>query len=188
MKECPRCGGQNPDGVGVCRACGARFGGADGLFARLFRALGRALAPGGSRSTITETYVTKGPTVRIESAGGLESLPPAVREGVEQVRRQRPRADVRVGPEAPVQQITVTENGITRTYGSWQEMPPHLQEKYRDILREHGGADAPRHRITVELDGVRRTYDSLDEVPPDLRRTIEHILATRDRTRGGRSA
>ena len=186
MNRCAKCRSENPEGVGVCRMCATPLKGGRGLFVRLLGWLGRALTTQTSRRVTTKIRIDESPAVHVESSrfsSDIESLPPEVRKLVEEARRGNPDATIRIEAVSttPSERVTITEGGVTRTYDSWEEMPPDVRERCMELRGRNAGAAGPETGVTVEVDGVKRTYGSLDEVPADLRARID---ALRDMKKG----
>jgi len=169
VKNCPKCGGQNPDGVGVCRSCGSPIKG-PGLLARLFGRLGRAGTAGQG-----ETPMQEPPKLAIRRRNGTipaASLSPEARRTLGEIRQQAP-IRVTKASSTPVSLVTITEGGVTHTYSSWDEVPAHLRDKHKATGEEHGTAAGTQ--ITIEASGERRTYGSIEEVPPEYRALVEDL-------------
>ena len=184
MNRCPKCGEDYPDGVGVCRMCGVPVRRGKGLFRRLLGLLGRALAPSREQYVITQTRVERGPLGPVEGPrvpGDVDLQLIDAEEAAQEAGMEDSGADVAVRTSIArlTGSITITEDGVTKTYGSWEEMPPQLRERYREILGRHGGVGAPEGQITVEVNGVRRTYRRLEDVPPEIRARVEAIRSSR---------
>ena len=181
MKKCPKCGSDNPDGVGVCRSCGSPIR-SPGLLARLLGGLGRR-PPAGETPPAPTAKRTSGPTSikfveRRSSSADAASLPPEARRAVEEFRRKHPGGQVRISrvSSQSVSPVTVTdEDGVTRVYGSWEKVPEHLREKLRHVTGPPGAAPGGKSEITIEVDGERRTYASIEEVPSEYRALLESL-------------
>ena len=140
---CPECGGYNKEGARSCVVCGELLGEQKrGALRRFFGWLGRAFSSGRETYVVRKTTVRRTPVERTKKtyrAESLDELPPDVRKRIEAIRAEHPDAKVHmreVTVSGPTR-ITVTEDGVERTYTSLDEMSPELRARCEEIMKRH---------------------------------------------------